>query len=440
MAGKNLASNEAAAKLGVTEDQLATMRQKGEIFGVRTGSGWEFKPDEVDRVVSERAGGSALNADDFDLTLAGLSSPSNTADANEAILVSEEELGRSPEGTNSTIIGKKNTAKSAADSDLKLATEDMLSEGSNPLLESTSPSGILGGSDVNLGGSGTGSIKMAGSDVALGAGMELGEDDLSMADSSAISSPPKKAKPPVDDDDSDEIDLDSDSIGMASGSVIGSGIGSDVTLRGGDSGINLKPTDSGLSLEEEPLDLGGSAVDSLELPEDDDVIALDDDSGDPDQATQLKQDDQFLLSPTDSLGDDESDSGSQVIALEDSESFDTDAATMLRSAGAVPMSEDPFGSAQIVMEPFAESMPVAGGVGMAGMPGMAGAPVYVQVPVVEAPYSVWNVLGLFFVTLMLVCCGMLTLDILLNMWVFDSQSSMSMALMDAAISTFGLDK
>lgn len=89
------------------------------------------------------------------------------------------------------------------------------------------------------------------------------------------------------------------------------------------------------------------------------------------------------------------------------------------------------------MEPFAESMPVAGGMGMAGMPG---APVYVQVPVVEAPYSVWNVLGLFFVTLMLVCCGMLTLDILLNMWVFDTQSSMSMALMDAAISTFGLDQ
>jgi len=439
MAGKNLASNEAAAKLGVTEDQLATMRQKGEIFGVRTGSGWEFKPDEIDRVLSERAGGSALNADDFDLTLASLSSPSNAPDQGEAILVSEEELGRSPEGTNSTIIGKKNHDKAAADSDLKLALEpEVSSEGSNPLLDAASPSGILGGSDLKLGegsGTGTGSIKMIGSDVALGAGMELGEDDLSLADSSAIGSPPKKSAP-VDDDDSDEIDLDSDSVGMASGSVIGSGIGSDVTLRGGDSGINLKPTDSGLSLEEEPLDLGGSAVDSLELPEDDDVIALDEDAGDPDQATQLKQDDQFLLSPTDSLGDDESDSGSQVIALEDSESFDTDAATMLRSAG-VPMSEDPFGSAQVVMEPFAESMPVAGGMGMAGMPG---APVYVQVPVVEAPYSVWNVLGLFFVTLMLVCCGMLTLDILLNMWVFDTQSSMSMALMDAAISTFGLDQ
>jgi hypothetical protein len=446
MAGKNLASSEAAAKLGVTEDQLNVMRQKGEIFGVRAGTSWEFKPDEVERVLMERDGGSALNSDDFDMTLAELSSASNKKDPNEAVLVSEEELGRSPEGTNSTIIGKKGDVKSGGDSDLKLAGDEDLS-----LDSVVSPSGILGGSDVNLGagtGSGTGSIKMTGSDIALGDGMELGEDDLALADdSSPKMAKPAAKKPPVDDDDSDEIDLDSDSIGLASGSVIGSGIGSDVTLHSGDSGINLKPTDSGLSLEDEPLDLGGSAVDSLELPEDDDVIALDDDGGDPDQATQLKQDDQFLLSPTDSLGDDESDSGSQVIALEDSESFDADAATMLRS-GAVPgamgamapMSEDPFASAQVVMEPFADATPVAGGMGMAGMPGVGAQPVYVQVPVVEAPYSVWNVLGLFLVTIMLVGCGMLAFDILLNMWVFDSQSSMSTALMDAAISTFGLDK
>jgi hypothetical protein len=41
---------------------------------------------------------------------------------------------------------------------------------------------------------------------------------------------------------------------------------------------------------------------------------------------------------------------------------------------------------------------------------------------------------------MMVCCAMLMVDILLNMWIFDSQTSYSTALMDAAISTFGLDK
>lgn len=440
MAGKILDSKEAAAMLGVSEDQLVEMRQRGEVFGRRDGSNWTYKTEEIERVLAERGGGSGVMNpdDDFNMSLDDLSSPTHKAEGNEAILVSEESLGRSPEGTSSTIIGKKEDKKSAGDSDLQLAPEggDLAGSGLH-----AAGSGILGGSDLKLTGSGTGPIKAGGSDVQLGDGLELGEDELTLASTSSTGSgkgSDVKKGAIAADDDSDEIDLDSDSIGLASGSVIGSGIGSDVTLRGGDSGINLKPTDSGLSLEEEPLDLGGSAVDSLELPEDDDVIALDEDAADPDQATQLKQDDQFLLSPSDALGDDESDSGSQVIALEDSESFDTDAATMLK-AGAAPLTEDAFAAAPM-MDAFGGDVAPMGTMPMAGMPGAAGQPVYVQVPVVEAPYSLWNVLGLFFVAIMMVCCGMLTVDILLNMWVFEGQSSMSMALMDMAMDTFQLDK
>lgn len=433
MAGKNLPSSDAAAKLGVTEEQLNVMRQKGEIFAVRTGTNWEYKPDEIERVLSERSGGSGvLNADDFDGLLADLSSPTNPANLPD--LVSEEVLGRSPEGTSSTIIGKKEGPKTAEDSDLQLAPEgDLAGSG----IKTTS--GILGGSDLKLTGSGTGPMKKGGSDLELGDGLELGDDELQLSSDSGKQDFATSAKP-VEDDDSDEIDLDSDSIGLGTGSVIGSGVGSDVTLRGGDSGINLKPTDSGLSLEEEPLDLGGSAVDSLELPEDDDVIALDEDAADPDQATQLKQDDQFLLSPTDMAGDDDSDSGSQVIALEDSESFDADAATMLKS-GAAPLTEDAF-AAVPMMEAFPADVGPMGGVvgGISPTPGMGGQPVYVQVPVMETPYSVWNVLGLFLVTIMMVCCAMLTVDILLNMWVFDSQQTISMGLMNSMIETFQLDK
>jgi hypothetical protein len=452
MAGKNLPSSEAAAKLGVTEDQLNLMRQRGEIFAVRTGTSWEYKPEEIERVLAERAGGSGvLNADDFDGLLADLSSPTQPADGSEAILVSEEALGRSPEGTSSTIIGKKEGPATSEDSDLQLAPESDL-----PGSAIQTSSGILGGSDLNLSGSGTGSIKKEGSDLELGDGLKLDDDDeLVLAPDPDASQPAQpvssgesdlklamddlavEAKPA--DDDSDEIDLDSDNIGLGTGSVIGSGVGSDVTLRAGDSGINLKPTDSGLSLEEEPLDLGGSAVDSLELPEDDEVIALDEEAADPDQATQLKQDDQFLLSPSALAGDDDSDSGSQVIALEDSESFDSDAATMLRS-GPAPLTEDAF-AAVPMMEAFpADADPMGGVAGGIAAPGATGQPVYVQVPVMETPYSVWNVLGLFLVAIMMACCAMLTIDILLNMWVFDEQRTISMGLMNMMIETFQLDK
>jgi hypothetical protein len=246
--------------------------------------------------------------------------------------------------------------------------------------------------------------------------LELG-DSLSLADE-------HKSDPDNDSAIDEQV--------IKSGSKTGSGVGSDVTLGAGDSGINLKPSDSGLSLEDEPLVLGGSSVDELELPEDDDVISLEESAAaaDPDQATQLKADPDFMLSPGESLAEDESDSGSQVIALEDSEAFDQDAATMLGAQGAGPLAADAF-------------QPVGGGAALAGA-GMTGAmpgqPVYVQVPVVETPYSIWNVLSLVLVTLMLSLSGMLMVDLLMNMWSFSGTSSVSTSIMDAFIATFGLDR
>jgi hypothetical protein len=46
----------------------------------------------------------------------------------------------------------------------------------------------------------------------------------------------------------------------------------------------------------------------------------------------LKKDEEFLLSPSDEMFTDESDSGSQVIALEDSAAFDQDAARLGQGA------------------------------------------------------------------------------------------------------------
>src|SRR6476646_12215347 len=101
-----------------------------------------------------------------------------------------------------------------------------------------------------------------------------------------------------EDDDIGSSDSALDEEIRPSGSKPGSsGKGSDVTLGSGDSGINLKPSDSGLSLEEEPLDLGGgSGLESLELPEDDGVVALEGEAADQEASTQLKADNEFLLS------------------------------------------------------------------------------------------------------------------------------------------------
>lgn len=446
MAGKFVELSDAAKQIGVTPEALVEMRSKGEIFGYRDGASWKFKQEEVARVISERGSpsgtGSAImsaNEEEFDSLLSGLSSKVNKGPGDSgSLLVSEEELGVSSKGP-STIIGKAKKGEvptPAADSDIKLADDDHISTGSDKLLEApgsklnlaADPADAISGSGLKKTGSGTGAMpKVPAKSGSTGDGLDLGDelslhadDDLELGSDDALDN---------------EISLDSPGPGgTRGGSSHGSGLGSDVTLGAGDSGINLAPTDSGLSLEEEPLDLGGSQVESLELPEDDEVISLESESADPDQATQLKADNDFMLSPGDSLGEDESDSGSQVIALEDSEGFDQEAATMLKSEPGGPLAADAFQPME------GGEMTMVGGVGGMGGGGMgATQPVYVQIPVVEAPYSVWNVLSLMLISVALALTGMMMVDVMLNMWAFNGTTSVSTGLMDTFIKTFGLD-
>ena len=429
MAGKFVDLNDAAKMIGISSESLVEMRSKGTIFGYRDGASWKFKVDEVERVIRERgveardSDSGILNANDeeFDDMISGLSSKILADKAQEepgAVLISEEELGASATGK-STIIGKgKDSERNPGDSDLRLADEsNVLGGDSDKLIEApgnkvdlAGASDVLHGSDINLksGGSGTGEMPAAKPGSSLGLHVDddliLGEDDDVGSSDSALE---------------DEIRPGSSKPGS-------SGKGSDVTLGAGDSGINLAPSDSGLSLEEEPLDLGGgSGVESLELPEDDDVVSLDDAAIDEDAGSQVKADNEFLLSAGETLDEDESDSGSQVIALEDSESFDQDAATMLK-ADEAGLAADAF-------------QPVGMGSGLEGASAAPGTqPVYVQVASAETPYSVWNVLFLGGVAGMLALSGMMMVDVMLNMWNFSGTGSLSTGIMDAFISMFGM--
>ena len=61
----------------------------------------------------------------------------------------------------------------------------------------------------------------------------------------------------------------------------------------------------------------------------------------------LQKDDEFLLSPSDEGFGDSSDSGSQVIALSDSQAFDEDAATMIADR---MFEEDPLDAGMLFTE------------------------------------------------------------------------------------------
>ena len=166
------------------------------------------------------------------------------------------------------------------------------------------------GSDLELGSD---ALKMEGSNLAFGG------DDMSLGEGSGLQmAEAGEGGSAIDLTGAEDDDL-----------VLGGSSHGDLS-RTGDSGISLlDPADSGLSLESPPLELGGSAVESLELGEDD-LLVEDEPLSAPAAkapagkapAAEEESEDDFLLTPLEESAAEESDSGSQVIALEGDVEFE----------------------------------------------------------------------------------------------------------------------
>lgn len=478
MASRFVELNEAAKLLGISPEELIEKRSNGDIHGYRDGNSWKFKIEEVERCKVEwQEGAKSDSALRFDDGLDELIKPAAMED-DESILVSEESVGASPETTSSTIIGKSGGAP-AADSDLKLAAEsditikpDVGSElsldevGSEISLDAgSSKKGSAVDSDVALvPGVGTDSdvklVAETGSDKALktpsGLGADvLGDSELKLKSGSASGTGPVPSLSGTNKGLGSSSKLGSDDLEIALDSelalseddemVLGSAAGSDFALNAADSGINLgsptdsglsleadsgislqTPTDSGLNLEEEPLDMGGSSISSLELPEDE-SIELDSGAFEGEPAQNLKKDEDFLLTPSDEMFADESDSGSQVIALEDSVAFDQDAGILDQAQGA--LLADSAGLDQ--------QLDALGGGGVAAAPIGVRQGAYAGGPP-EAPYSIWNIAGLLMVMMFLSLTGVLLSDMLRNMWAWEDGMDVATSISEGVAGAFNM--
>ena len=132
--------DEAAALMGISAEELAEARSRGDIFGYRDGSSWKFKESEIDRFkstldVSSLAGSGLLPStapvdDDLDELVAPVAKDTLAAkdddDSPDSLLVSEQELGESDPASGSTIIGKDELADDLkiADSEINLLGDD----------------------------------------------------------------------------------------------------------------------------------------------------------------------------------------------------------------------------------------------------------------------------------------------------------------------------
>lgn len=312
------------------------------------------------------------------------------------------------------------------DDQLSFGTSDIsLASGSSKKLQgSDTGSDVLGGEEATDGSpSDTGKmLGEGGGDDLLLAEDDLFEDDLVLQDSASFEDSSDLGS---DFEESDLILDDSDS-------------SSELALEANQSGISLSPNESGISLGDEPLELGGSDIDELELPEDDDMIVLED-AADPEAATMMQEDD-FNLTPLEQSldGEDSSGSSSQVIALEDSEIYaDESEATILGESdggfSAPALVDDGFGMAEA-------GMVGAGAAAGAMIPGMAmdGSMVHTGPSgPPEADYSIWNVLALGGATLILFLGALLAFDTCRNLWVGDGQV-VSSGFLNMVIEAFGM--
>lgn len=435
MATKFIQLEEAAEILGISPEKLSQMREQNEIRGFRDGSNWKFKAEELDRVKA------TLGTDDLELDLDETDTAEAGSGLGDSILLSEKELGAESVGS-STVIGQSGTG--ATDhSDLKLPDDEFsqsdidlggssitgdsnvhTSSGSDVLGDSGSVgSGVDAGSELQLPeGAASGAVELSGSDLS---GSDLSDSDL--ADSDTVKShksdlelgdeaPESPGSSGFEVESGSEIDLTDEDDDLVLG-----GTGSDV-VGASDSGISLgDPSDSGLSLEEGPLDLGGSVIgdDSLLLGEED-MIALDD-GAEPSGTTQLKSEDDFLLTPLEDAGGDESESSSQVIELDDPTQPQTDF-----SNASMTMLEDEL------MEDA-----TTGGGPATFIEDETIAPIMPMAPAVpEAPYSIWNVLSMLVCIVILSVAGMLMYDLVRQVWSWDGVHPVNSGMMDAIIGMF----
>ncbi len=447
---------EAAKKLGVSADELVEMLGRGEIFGYRDGASWKFKPTEIDRVASEMMGdaldedpaGSSILMSESDLGLGsthGSTLGSDILSDDTADADSDVSLVADP-GSNSDVrlVANKSDKKKPTDSnlgsdlelapgdDVKLASSDddddelsLVAEDGDDILSGSDAKPSLGsdlelaGSDLVLGGSSSGSdIPISDSDrLDLGgdASNVLGDSDVSLAAGSEIIK--GDSDPAID---SSGLGLGGSDLELTDDGDLVLGGGSDLAL-GTDSGINLmSPADSGISLEDEPLDLAASGISGLDLAADGSDAGL---SGSgAGSAVDFQQDEEFQLSPSGALDTDD-DSGSQVIELEDSSEFG-DAAVALPAADGFDAFADVDSGGD---GGFGEVAPVGAATVAMGVP--------------EIPYSLPQVLSLLGILLLMCFSGILVTDVVRNMWAWAGEgmsNNLTSGFTSAIVSAFGV--
>jgi hypothetical protein len=405
-----------AEVLGVTPSEVNLLREQRQLYGYRDGANWKFKVEDVEKLLAERikAKREALAAQAQN-------------EENEDVLLSELELGQSDPGTSGTVIGQAENGAMAHDSDIQLADSDLALAASDFAGSTPAPGGtpIPGGSTPPPGQAKAPSDL----DIELALGEDLAvEDSRTTPAADQISLGTGRGSSSLRLSGAEEK-LDDDDLVLG-----GSGSGSDISI-GGDSGISLvDPRDSGLALDE-PLELGALSDDGLELGEDD-MLAISEEAAPATGRSSSSAADDFLLTPLEEeTSEEDSESGSQVIAL-DTEAEEATAVT--GGEPSAPMAgtfdEELGGSGIGLAAPAAGIAPAVTIAPRAPQPALAeGMPLAMGVPR-ETPLGTGWLVGLGACVFLLALGGMMSYDLVRNMWSWNAPFTINSSLMDMVLS------
>jgi excisionase family DNA binding protein len=483
MAQKFIGLDESAAQLGVSKDRLNELREAGKLRAYRDGASWKFRSEDIAKLAEEglppadsaasglsldiEAGepdpedsqievgedASAAGAATSDLILEDIDEPTvpvdpseeeatedeaeialadDASDISDSILLSEAELGESTDRPPSTIIGK---AELDPEGDLSIST----SSGKDPLASEEPPpaeSGVLSegnGLDDVLEleppspSESFENLEELDIDLEAESSRILGPEDRPLVKAVAEASAASDLELLPTDSDAAVLDSSVEVGAGATGSGLGLsgsspialeadedddqvlGDGSDITLSTESSGINIvSPSDSGLALDEVPLELSGSAAlgSSLDLGSaiDKDVDLGSLGAGKTDAAA---EEEPFALTPLGEETDEGEEDSSQIIAL-DEVSEEAGGAFLEEDAGAAPVLTEDFGAIGLTA-------------GAAMVPGE---------PAVDTPFSIANIVSLSLCLVLLTICGMMTFDLLRNIWSWEGVTTLNSSVLE----------
>jgi excisionase family DNA binding protein len=235
------------------------------------------------------------------------------------------------------------------------------------------------------------------------------------------------------DDDDDLVIADDDD------DLVISNAGSDISVAG-DSGINLmSPSDSGLSLESEPLDLAGSSISALDLGAELSEGGSSGSGGSGEGSGSMvdfQADEEFQLSPSGVGLDADIESDSQVIEVEDSEAIAEPIEFGDVAVADDPLGGDVFGEPEAASDAFAmdeegEAIAIDESTSATVAPAGIGGGGY------EVPFSLPQCITLMLILFVLSLGGMLMTDLVRNMWTYSEPTAPVSSLTDSLIAWMG---